>query len=322
MTGWRYPLGIDIGTTRVRVVAFEHSVRGPRLAAVAVRETGEGCATSGEVAQPAYICAVLEQALGELGVRERRCVCALGEPEATLRSVRFPRMSGGERMRAARFEAGRYVDLRSREHVVRLHPLDPREQLYALGVARAAAVATRSAALKAAGLKTLAVDHDACAFGRLFPGYDAIVDVGHERTNVHVYSGPVPLTMHVTSGGAEVTRAIGRELAVDLHSAERRKRILGTLGAGAQAREHLCTQVAALIASLRARAVNVMRIGLVGNGARLQGLATDLEEVTGASVHMAVAQTLRDGAYPDDVVRAGAADWSLAAGLALWQPTA
>jgi hypothetical protein len=57
---------------------------------------------------------------------------------------------------------------------------------------------------------------------------------------------------------------------------------------------------------------------MTGNGARLSGLAAELEAACGALVEMPVSDLLRDGAYPDDVVRAAAPDWALAAALAIW----
>jgi Tfp pilus assembly PilM family ATPase len=127
----------------------------------------------------------------------------------------------------------------------------------------------------------------------------------------------LPLTLQTFNGGADVTRAIERELCIDEHTAERRKRILGTAGAGERARAALTADIAVLIQNAR-RERPVSRIALVGNGSRLPRLADDLERATGAMCEMPVSEPLRDGSYPEDVVRSSAPDWTLAAGLALW----
>jgi len=50
------------------------------------------------------------EALAELETPERRCVVALGAPDALLCMLPLPPMPRWERLRAARFEAGRFID--------------------------------------------------------------------------------------------------------------------------------------------------------------------------------------------------------------------
>jgi Tfp pilus assembly PilM family ATPase len=314
----RLPLGIDIGATRIRVLEAVVTPEGPRVRAVAVREIASDVSSSGAISDTDYVAALLEEAVREIGTRERRCICALGEPDATLRNLTFPKMTALERERSARFEAQRHVDYPIGDALVRIHPLTRGSQRWALGIARSFAVATRLATIKKAGLKAAAVDHEACALTRVLPAYDAIADVGHQRTSLHVLTDTTPMTFQTFNGGADVTRAIERELSVDRHTAEKRKRILGTAGAGERARAALATDIAALIAGAR-RSATIKRVALVGNGARLPGLAADLEASTGALFELPVSDALRAGSYPDDVLRSSAPDWTLAAGLATWK---
>lgn len=309
------PLGIDIGSSRVRVVEAERTLQGARIRAVAVREFPEACAGGPQDSQ--YLGALIEDAVLELRTRERRCVCAIGEPDALLRTLKMPQMTFLERERAARFEAQRFVEYPQDDAVVRIHRLGDREDVWALGIGRRSAIVTRGAALKAAGLQIVAMDHESCALVRALPGFDAVLDVGYHRTSLHVPTDEVPLTLHVYSGGADLTRAIERELAIDGHTAEKRKRILGTAGGGERARAALVCDIATLIHSARSMHV-VGRVALVGNGSRLPGLATDLESHAGVSCEIPVSHALRGANYPDDVVRSSAPDWTLGAGLALW----
>lgn len=311
------PLGVDIGATRIRVLEGCATPEGPRVRAVAVRQISADVSSSGSISDTDYVAALVEEALRELGTRERRCICALGEPDALIRNVAFPKMTTLERERSARFEAQRYVDYPISEAVVRIHPIAGTSQQWALGIVRSFAIATRLATIKKAGLKTLAVDHESCALARALPGFDAIADIGHQRSTLHVLSDMTPLSYQTFNGGADVTRAIERELSIDTHTAEKRKRILGTAGAGERARAALATDISALITTARRRAA-INRVALVGNGARLPGLAADLETSTGALFELPVTDVLRAGAYPEDVIRSSAPDWTLAAGLAAW----
>lgn len=311
------PLGIDIGTTRLRVLEADSSPHGPRLKAVAVRDLSRGSSGSDWLHDPQYVAALIEDALAELGTRERRCICSVGEPDALLRTVTLPKMTSIERERAARFEAQRHIEYSVEEAAVRIHPIDYAAGRWALGISRASAIVMRTAALRAAKLKPVAIDHEACALVRALPDFDAIVDIGHQRTSLHIATSTTPVTLQAYNGGADVTRGIERELTIDTRSAEKRKRILGTAGAGERARAALSSDIAALIENARSSRA-IARIALVGNAARLPGIAADLESATGALCSIPVSDVLRGQSYPDDVVRSSAPDWTLAAGLSLW----
>lgn len=305
----RLPLGVDIGTTRVRVAEAEVTSSGARIRAVAVREVASD--------ETGYLCALIDDAVRELGTKERRCVCALGAPDALLRHVPFPKMPAGERERSARFEAQRFVDFPVEEAVVRVHAAGRSANVWAVGAARRHAVVARVHMLRRARLKPVGIDHEACALLRALPAYDAVLDVGHQRSSLHIRTAHAPVTLQAYNGGADVTRAIERELSIDARTAEKRKRILGTAGAGERARAALGADLIALVAQAR-RTYPLARIALTGNGARLPGLAPDLEAATGAHFEFAVGDVLRGHGYPDDVSRSGAPDWTLAAGLSLW----
>ena len=307
------PLGVDIGSTRIRIAEAVATPRGPRIRAVVVREA------SGDVGDPEYVATLLEDAIRELGTKERRCVAALGQPHAVLRTVRLPRMTSLERERAARFEAQRYGDFAAGESLVRIHPIDVAANSWAIGVAKSDSVKARVATLRGARLRPVAIDHEACALVRALPGFDAIIDVGYGRASLHLSSPGAPATLQTFSGGSDVTRAIERELSIDTRSAEKRKRILGTAGAGERARKALSLDIAALIQAAR-QSAEIAHVALVGNAARLPGFASDLERATGVHCETPVSELLQTEHYPGDVVRSGAPDWTLAAGLAAWKP--
>lgn len=311
------PLGIDLGAARIRAAHCERDGTGRvRVKAVAVRDFPEP--NPHETAYPVETAALLlEQLRHELGTRMRRCVIALPARDALVRAVTFPRMGWSQRRRAAAFECDRWAHWPRETRVVRVHPLDPQRSLYAVGVTARAALESRHAAVRAAGLRAIAVDHPSTALRRALPEVDAVLDVGREQTTLHTTEA-LPRTLVLEgSGGAAATQAIAADLAVALAFAESRKRILGTAGAGEAFRRRLVERVAEAIASLRAT-TRVASVALVGNGCRLAGLAADISAATQARAEIAVASSLRGGAYPEDVVRAAAPDWTLAVALAAW----
>ncbi len=314
------PLGIDLGTSRARIAAAEVDSHGDiRLKAVVSRDLPADSVQSGLIESPDLVSAVLDEMLCELGTRERRCVFALGTPSAVLRVMRFPKMSWAERIRAAKFEAQRFVgwNIDEENSIVRVHPLDRAAGVYGVGAVRRDAVDSIMSAVRGVRLKPVSIDHDALALRRALPFCDAILDVGADRSILHAFSESGPLSWIIPCGGVEVTRGISRDLCIDYATAERRKRILGAAGAGAASRDELVVHLRDAIEKARSR-VAISRIALTGNGSRLPRFPEDLEAATGASVEMPVAQALFSDAYPEDVIRSAAPDWTLAVGLAMW----
>lgn len=306
------PLGVDIGKTRIRVAAAVRTASGKtELVAVASREAPEGSEAAS---------AVLEDLRRELVTRERRCVLSLPASAGVLKIVRFPKMSEAERRSAARFESERIAPWNAKEiaTVVRAHWVNVRDGLVAVGVAREDALRSRVACARGAGLSVTGIDHDACAMRRAFPFADAVLDVGYEASSLHVFSAAGPVSITIPAGGADVTAGICRDLGIDSIAAERRKRILGTAGAGETARDAFLTRVATAIREVRERHP-IRRLAMTGNGARLPGLAEGLEPAIEAMVDVPVSDLLRVAAYPDDVARSAAPDWTLAASLAAWE---
>lgn len=304
--GATLPLGIDVGAGRTRVALAERDAGGRScLVAVAARPTGDNAAHA------------IAEARAELRTRERRCVLAVGAPDAMLRTVSLPSMRPTERARAARFEAAQLVTYPPCEADVRL--VASGEGRWTLGIARRTALEARTAAAKRAGLRPIAIDDVAFALTRAFPYADAIVDVGERGTLLIVPGEPVPTVGRIAIGGRAFTAAIVASLGLDDASAEHRKRSVGLAGAGEHVRDALVGELAAAFAEHRSGARTEIRsIALTGNGARLSGLAGALEAATAIPVRLGALAAGASGGLPLDVVRAASPDWGLAYGLALW----
>ena len=304
------PLGVDIGAERTRIALLERDRAGiARLVAVATRETG---------VDPS---AAIAAAHAELPTRERRCVLGIGGADTHLRASSFPGMGGRERIRAARYEAAPFLGFPSNDAVVRVVPIE--DDRCVVGVASRAALMTRVAAARTAGLRTVAVDDAALALMRVFPDAGAIVDVGVRATQLVLANGSVPACRAFAGGGAALTAALAASLGIDEAAAESRKCSIGLAGAGEFARDALVEQLASALIEHRSRArTELGGIVLVGNGARLCGLTGALERAVALAVRLGTLEPNVSRGLPPDVVRAAAPDWALAYGLALWEDAA
>lgn len=314
MSARSLPLGVDIGSSRIRVAQAIHGKNRPLLRAVAVRELNSESIANGVIADVDYVAAVIEDAVSELSTRERRCVGAISAPHAFLKPLKLPPMSASEREKAAHFEARRYIDGHFGDAVVRIRPIDRQDNLWALGIARKTALQSRVNAIKRAGLHIEAIDDEGLALRRAFPASDVVIDVGQYQTKVH--AAKLSQTLHTYCGGDDISAAIARDLGIDAQSAEKRKRILGTAGAGERARLELAKAIASLMTQLSAISFE-RSVAWVGNGARLGGLAHDLQSATGRRYESIVSHLFHEGPYPRDVLAAAAPDWTLAVALAM-----
>jgi Tfp pilus assembly PilM family ATPase len=304
------PLGVDVGAVRTRVALLERDLSGTlRLVAVATRPTGPDPGTA------------IAAACAELATRERRCVLALGPPDAVVRSAAFPVMRRAERVRAARFEASRFVSYPLHEAAVRVHAGAGERCI--VGVARRSALDARVLGAQRARLRPIAVDDTAFALMRAFPYADAIVDVGERATVLVLPHDPLPAVHLFPAGGRTFTDAVVASLGVDDATAEQRKRTVGLAGAGDHARDALVEQLATALIEYRSTARTEPRaIALAGNGARLAGFAEALERAVAIPVRLGALPEDVSRALPPDVVRAASPDWALAYGLALWDTAA
>jgi Tfp pilus assembly PilM family ATPase len=304
------PLGIDIGAVRTRVALLERDASGAlRLVAVATRPTGDDAGVA------------IAAACAELATRERRCVLALGPDDAVVRSAAFPAMRRAERVRAARFEASRFVPYPLHEAVVKVHASAGERCI--IGIARRSALDARVLGAKRARLRPVAVDDNAFALMRAFPYADAIVDVGERATVLVLPNDPLPAVHLFAAGGRAFTDAVVASLGVDDATAEQRKRSVGLAGAGDHARDALVEQLATALIEHRATARSEPRaIALAGNGARLAGFGEALERAVAIPVRLGALPGDVSPGLPSDVVRAASPDWGLAYGLALWETAA
>lgn len=301
------PLGIDVGRRRIRIALTAQTQDAvPKLLAVAARDHG---------GDPA---GALTDGLEELQTSERRCVLALGLPDALLCEVDLPPMSPWERRAAARFEAGRFVDYPIAEAAIAINRTRVAHR-WALGIVRRDALTGALDAAKRAGLRPVAVDNTAFALQRAHPAANGTIDIGSAATRLTLFGDPLPFSVEFPIGGARLTEAIAQSLGVDVAAAEERKRQIGFGGAGDGPREALLAALAQGLADARASGYcDVRTVALCGNGSRIPGFGAEIARATNLTVQPATLPPDCSDTLPPDVLRAAAADWSIAYGLSLW----
>lgn len=253
-------LGLDVGTTAVRVVevALDRPGGKHRTGRSTVTRVGEvalppGSVRDGEVLDPAAVGAAISELWRQTGLRPRDVRVGLTGSRVVVRVIDMPAMPDDELAGAIRFSAADHISIPLDEAVLDhavLEPAPPAEPGGPPQVRVLIAAAHRSAldgllaAVSAGGLRAVAVDLVPFALVRalaepvaagvageiedsvpLPPAAEAIVSVGAGLTTVVVHEGGRPRFVRtVPAGGDLLTTAISEELGIDIEVAEAAKR--------------------------------------------------------------------------------------------------
>lgn len=299
------PLGIDLGEARVRVAAICRRGAALELFGVGTANVGADVSES------------LTRALEQLDVRESRAVAMIRSCDARLRTIRLPAMGRRELRRAAQFEGiasfgpGEPVAIRS---LLLGDSGGQRRMLLATTLART--VQTTVRILKASGVHAVRIDHEGCALARNAQG--PILDIGLHRSTLVVTSDGIPVVRTMPVGGSFFTSALAESLGTTYELAEIRKTTIGLGGAAADAVREFARRVAIEIADLREReGIEVDRLSLCGNGARLCGVIPSLQEELRIAVVPINLAALSGARLPENVLASGACDWYAAISAAM-----
>lgn len=293
----RFPLGVDLGESRVRVAALRQRGDVLELLGVGAADVDGDGHTS------------LLAALKQLDVRESRAVAMIRSCDATLRVVTLPVLARRDLHRAARFEGlasfGNDEPVAVRSLILKGDAGKPK---MIVAATRTRTVKAVLGTLNAAGLRPVRIDHEACVLAR--NSRAPLIDVGLNRTSILVPASPVPIVRTVPLGGAFFTQAIAEELGTTLAIAEVRKRTIGLGGAASSAVTEFCRRVGEQIDEIVEReGMHVSDVCLCGNGARLEAVSTALRERFGVGTGALQLPAAVEAGVPREALNAAAADW-------------
>ncbi len=298
------PLGIDIGTSKLRMTFARAHETGVCVEAVTSRDREHGFDDD-------WLCAMIEEMRDDLGARTRSCAMALTSQEATVDLLSLPNLSYRDRTAAAHIEAQRrHSD--GQRRLIRLFSTG-RSGAYLLVTAPLASIELRKTMAARAGLRLVSLSVEGLTWNRFASQDVSVVDVGVESTRIHGSRNGTPTVEVFPLGGKAVTMEMAGALGIDERVAEKRKRILGLSGVGerllASLVEWICERLEKTDGN---RPTGVM---LVGNGSRLPELHRLLAERLSQRTWRTACSQLERSRYPEDIRRAAFADWALSIAL-------
>ena len=229
----RSSVGLDIGSGFVKLVEVDHSGDQPEVTRVAMRPLLPDAIVEGEIMDYGLVSDAVRGLFQEVGMKSADVVTAIGGHDVIIKKIEMDRMKESDAREVIRWEAEQHVpfDIKSVELDFQiLDPLDEGRQMQVLLVAaKRELVDNKVGLLQDAGVNPVVIDIDAFALHNAFEhnypgqleGIIALVNVGHETTNVNILEDGVPiLTRDIPFGSRKIREDLQRERGLTAEQAE------------------------------------------------------------------------------------------------------
>ncbi len=284
-------VGLDIGSGFVKLVQVDHSGDQPEVTRVAMRPLLPDTIVEGEIMDYALVSDTVSGLFDDLAVKGASVVTAVGGHDVIIKKIDMTRMQESEARQAISWEAEQHVPFDINSVELDFQILDPEGSGVNMEVLLVAAkrelVDNRLALMSDAGLDASVIDVDAFALHNAlqhnYPetrdGTVALVNIGHEVTNVSILEDGVPiLTRDVPFGSRRVREDLQRERGLTAEEAEDvvqgRTGLDGLESIVLQAADEVGVGIerAAAFLMTRESGEGLGRIYISGGGARIPGM--------------------------------------------------
>lgn len=226
-------IGLDIGSGLIKMTVIDHGTGRPTLAQVAVTPVLADAIVEGEIMDPGVVSEAIRGLFVTSGVKQKKVAVAVGGRDVIVKKIQVDRMSEADAFDVVRWEAQQYVPFDIEGVELDFQVLDPDGEGLQMEVLLVAAkrelVETRMSLLADANLDAAVVDVDAFALHNAFElnypdamdGTTALINIGHEVTNVNVVQQGVPLlTRDLSVGTRKFREDLQRERGMSAEDAE------------------------------------------------------------------------------------------------------
>lgn len=290
--------GLDIGSGFVKLVVIDHSGDQPEITKLATSPLVPDAIVEGEIMDPVLVADTIRSVIDSAGLKKKDVIAAVGGHDVIIKKIRMDRMEEADAREVIRWEAEQHVPFDMESVQLDFQILDPAEHGAQMSVLLVAAkrelIDNRLSLLADAGLNAATMDVDAFALHNAFEvnypdamnGLVALVNVGHETTNVNLTDSGVPvLVRDISFGSRRLREALQRERGLTADEAEElvqgRAEHNGEMDSFvAERADELAVGVerAAAFVAAQSGGLEVGRVYLSGGGARVPGMAEALSE--------------------------------------------
>jgi len=226
-------IGLDIGSGFVKVVEVDHSGDQPEVVRVAMRPLLPDAIVEGEIMDYGLVSDAVRGLFQDMGIKGANVVTGIGGHDVIIKKIEMDRMKESDAREVIRWEAEQHVPFDIKSVELDFEIVDPNGEGMQMEVLLVAAkrelVDNKVGLLQDAGVNPVVIDVDAFAlhnaFGHNYPdaqdGVVALVNIGHETTNVILLDNGVPiLTRDIPFGSRKIREDLQRERGLTAEQAE------------------------------------------------------------------------------------------------------
>jgi type IV pilus assembly protein PilM len=225
--------GLDIGSGMVKLVVIDHSRAEPEIVQVVTSPLMPDAIVEGEIMDPVLVAETVRSVFESAGLKRREVVAAVGGHDVIVKKIPMDRMSQNDAREVIRWEAEQHVPFDMENVQLDFQILDPDDETAQMAVLLVAAkrelVENRLGLLTDAALQPAVLDVEAFAlhnaFERNYPevreGMIALVNIGHETTNVNLLEAGAPvLVRDIPFGLRRLRESLQRDRGFSATAAE------------------------------------------------------------------------------------------------------
>ena len=290
--------GLDIGSGFVKLVVVDHSGEQPEITQLATSPLVPDAIVDGEVMDPVLVADTIRSVVDSAGLKKKNVVAAVGGHDVIIKKIQMDRMEEADAREVIRWEAEQHVPFDMESVQLDFQILDPGGEGGQMSVLLVAAkrelIDNRQSLLSDAGLNVSIIDVDAFALHNAFEvnypdemqGLIALVNVGHETTNVNLIENGVPVSVReISFGSRRLREALQRERSLTADEAE--EMVQGRSENHAELDSFVAERAdelgvgierAAAFVSAQTGGAEISRIFLSGGGARVPGMVDALAD--------------------------------------------
>lgn len=311
MSKGKLALGLDIGSSSIKMVMLKESRRGYRLEAFGMAALPPEAIVDGSLMDSAAVVEAIHGLLSTQRVRRKEVATGVSGRAVNVKKLTLPTMSKRELAESIRWDLETYIGTQAdglyADAEILLDSGDGQMDVL-LVAAKKDIITDYAMALAELGLKAVVVDVDGLAAQNaveMVHGFDAestvaVVNIGASVTSVNIVSqGVTAFTRDVTVGGNLITEEIQKDLGISYEEAEALK-IGGRVGEDADAIvpqevERVISQVAGQIAGEIQRSLDFYanpingrfdKIYLAGGTSKIPSLQRIISDRSGAPVEV------------------------------------
>ena len=226
-------LGLDIGSSSVKLVQLKESKKGIQLATFAMAPLPSEAIVDGALMNATAVVETIQSMLAAQKLKNKEAAVSISGHSVIIKKISLPAMTQDELDDSIKWEAEQYIPFDVNDVYLDYQILQSRPEQGQMDVLLVAAkkeiVDEYSAIVKEAGLDPVVVDVDCFTIQNAFevnygyPPGEAIVllDVGASTININVISnGITTFTRDISMGGNQFTEEIQKQLNVSYDEAE------------------------------------------------------------------------------------------------------